>query len=88
LRTTSASAWRARQAQDRLLVAHSELEQRVTSRTRELAQANAELLSQIGERLRAEQQLTYQARHDAPDRTSQPQPVAWKGWRRRLRGRR
>ncbi|GAB3096523.1 bifunctional diguanylate cyclase/phosphodiesterase [Lysobacter terrae] len=54
-----------KQAQDRLLVAHSELEQRVTSRTRELAEANAELLSQIGERLRAEQQLTYQARHDA-----------------------
>ncbi|HEY1141540.1 MAG TPA: EAL domain-containing protein, partial [Lysobacter sp.] len=46
-------------------VAHGELEQRVTSRTRELAEANAELLSQIGERLRAEQQLTYQARHDA-----------------------
>jgi len=54
-----------KQAQDRLLVAHSELEQRVTSRTRELAQANTELLSQIGERLRAEQQLTHQARHDA-----------------------
>jgi diguanylate cyclase (GGDEF)-like protein len=54
-----------KQAQDRLLVAHSELEQRVASRTRELAEANAELLSQIGERLRAEQQLTYQARHDA-----------------------
>lgn len=54
-----------KQAQDRLLIAHSELEQRVTSRTRELAEANAELLSQIGERLRAEQQLTHQARHDA-----------------------
>ncbi|WP_225876249.1 bifunctional diguanylate cyclase/phosphodiesterase [Lysobacter solisilvae (ex Woo and Kim 2020)] len=54
-----------KQAQDRLLVAHGDLEQRVTSRTRELAEANAELLSQIGERLRAEQQLTYQARHDA-----------------------
>ncbi|GAB3383197.1 bifunctional diguanylate cyclase/phosphodiesterase [Lysobacter fragariae] len=62
-----------KQAQDRLLVAHGELEQRVTSRTHELAEANAELLSQIGERLRAEQQLTYQARHDAltglPNRT-------------------
>ncbi len=54
-----------KQAQDRLMVAHGELEQRVTSRTRELAEANTELLSQIGERLRAEQQLTYQARHDA-----------------------
>ncbi|HJW44910.1 MAG TPA: EAL domain-containing protein, partial [Lysobacter sp.] len=62
-----------KRAQDRLLLAHGELEQRVTSRTRELAEANAELLSQIGERLRAEQQLTYQARHDAltglPNRT-------------------
>jgi len=53
-----------KQAQDRLLTAHGELEQRVTSRTRELAEANAELLAQIGERLRAEQQLTYQALHD------------------------
>jgi diguanylate cyclase (GGDEF)-like protein len=62
-----------KQAQDRLMIAHSELEQRVTSRTRELAEANAELLAQIGERLRAEQQLTHQARHDAltglPNRT-------------------
>jgi diguanylate cyclase (GGDEF)-like protein len=53
-----------KQAQDRLLAAHGDLEQRVTSRTRELAEANAELLAQIGERLRAEQQLTYQALHD------------------------
>ena len=62
-----------KQAQDSLLMAHGELEQRVTSRTRELAEANAELLAQIGERLRAEQQLTHQARHDAltglPNRT-------------------
>ncbi|SFK74891.1 bifunctional diguanylate cyclase/phosphodiesterase [Lysobacter sp. cf310] len=54
-----------KQTQDRLVAAHSELEQRVASRTRELAQANTELLSQIGERLRAEQQLTHQALHDA-----------------------
>ncbi|RNF84995.1 EAL domain-containing protein [Montanilutibacter psychrotolerans] len=54
-----------KQSQDRLVSAHAELEQRVLDRTRELAQANAELLEQIGERLRAEQQLTHQARHDA-----------------------
>lgn len=54
-----------KQGQDRLVSAHAELEQRVESRTRELAMANAELLEQIGERMRAEQQLTHQARHDA-----------------------
>ncbi|QDH71837.1 EAL domain-containing protein [Lysobacter alkalisoli] len=54
-----------KRAQDRLVAAHADLEQRVQARTQELAQANAELLEQIGERLRAEQRLTYQARHDA-----------------------
>ncbi|MGQ4659722.1 EAL domain-containing protein [Lysobacter sp. F6437] len=54
-----------KQGQDRLIAAHVELEHRVESRTRELAMANAELLEQIGERLRAEQKLTHQARHDA-----------------------
>ena len=54
-----------KQSQDRLVVAHAELEQRVEERTGELARANAELLEQIGERLRAEQRLTHQARHDA-----------------------
>ena len=62
-----------KQDQDRLVCAHAELEQRVDSRTRELAETNSELLSQIGERLRAEQQLIHQARHDAltglPNRT-------------------
>ncbi|TBR12619.1 MAG: EAL domain-containing protein [Lysobacter sp.] len=60
-------------AQDKLMLAHVELEQRVNSRTRELARANRELLAQIGERLRAEQRLTHQARHDSltglPNRT-------------------
>ncbi len=62
-----------KQAQERLVCAHTELEQRVASRTRELAETNAQLMAQIGERLRAEQQLIYQARHDAltglPNRT-------------------
>ena len=53
-----------KQEQERLILAHSELEQRVDSRTRELAMANGELLEQIGERMRAEQQLTHQALHD------------------------
>jgi diguanylate cyclase (GGDEF)-like protein len=52
-------------AQEKLVQAHSDLEQRVEARTRELARANRELLAQIGERLRAEQRLTHQARHDA-----------------------
>jgi diguanylate cyclase (GGDEF)-like protein len=54
-----------KQSQDRLVAAHAELEQRVQARTRELAMANAELVEQIGERMRAEQKLTHQARHDA-----------------------
>lgn len=53
-----------KQAQDRLVAAHAELEQRVEARTRELARANAELMEQIGERTRAEERLTHQARHD------------------------
>ena len=54
-----------KQAQDRLRAAHAQLEQRVDSRTRELAEANSELREQIGERVRAEEKLTYQAMHDA-----------------------
>ncbi len=54
-----------KQAQDRLVTAHGELEQRVATRTRELAHTNAELVAQIGERVRAEQRLTHQALHDA-----------------------
>ena len=50
--------------QNRLRLAHSQLEQRVTERTRELGEVNQKLLSQIGERLRAEQRLTHLATHD------------------------
>lgn len=52
-------------AQDDLKAAHMELEQRVDERTRELEESNHKLLSQIGERLRAERRLTHQALHDA-----------------------
>lgn len=48
-----------------LRAAHLELERRVEERTFELAEANAQLMAQMGERLRAEQRLTYQATHDA-----------------------
>ena len=54
-----------KRAQEHLKAAHAELELRVAARTQELAGANRELRSQIGERLRAEQRLTHQARHDA-----------------------
>jgi diguanylate cyclase (GGDEF)-like protein len=54
-----------KRAQEHLKAAHSELEFRVEARTQELAGANRELRAQIGERVRAEQRLTHQARHDA-----------------------
>ncbi len=53
-----------KRAQEVLKAAHAELEFRVEARTQELERANRELRSQIGERVRAEQRLTYQARHD------------------------
>ena len=53
-----------KQAQDKLVLAHAGLEQRVSERTRELAEANAELVEQVSERMRAERKLTHQAMHD------------------------
>ena len=54
-----------KRSQEHLKTAHAELEFRVESRTRELESANRELRAQIGERVRAELQLTHQARHDS-----------------------
>ncbi len=59
------SALERKRAQDSLRSAHAALESRVEARTRELETANRELRAQIGERIRAEQRLTYQARHDS-----------------------
>ena len=53
-----------KRAQDTLLATHAELESRVESRTHELADANRELREQVNERLRAEQRLRHQTRHD------------------------
>ncbi|WP_045738734.1 GGDEF and EAL domain-containing protein [Xanthomonas sp. MUS 060] len=52
-------------AQQRIRLAHAELEHRVDERTRELAEVNEQLLAQIAERGLAEQRLTHQALHDA-----------------------
>jgi diguanylate cyclase (GGDEF)-like protein len=54
-----------RRAEDSLRVVSSELERRVEQRTRELAEANAELRRQADERERAEQKLKHDALHDA-----------------------
>ncbi|KLJ02883.1 GGDEF and EAL domain-containing protein [Luteimonas sp. FCS-9] len=53
-----------KRAQDALKAAHTDLEFRVEARTRELESANRELRAQIGERVRAQQRLVHQARHD------------------------
>lgn len=53
-----------KRAQDSLRAAHAQLEFRVETRTRELKEANRELRAQVGERMRAEQRLLDQARHD------------------------
>jgi diguanylate cyclase (GGDEF)-like protein len=62
-----------KRTQEHLKAAHAELESRVDSRTHELENANRELRAQIGERVRAEQRLTHQARHD--DLTGLPNRV-------------
>lgn len=59
------AAFARKRAQDRLVAAHAELESRVQRRTHELADANRELREQIAERVRAEQRLRHQARHDS-----------------------
>ncbi|MGY1459109.1 MULTISPECIES: EAL domain-containing protein [unclassified Luteimonas] len=53
-----------KRSQDHLKAAHAELEDRVDARTRELEEANRELRAQVSERMRAEQRLIDQARHD------------------------
>src|SRR3546814_1995179 len=54
-----------KRAQEHLKPAHTELEFSVEARTRERESTNRELRAQIGERVRAEQKLTHQARHDS-----------------------
>ncbi len=62
-----------KRSQDHLKAAHAELEDRVDARTRELEETNRELRAQVSERIRAEQRLIHQARHDhltgLPNRT-------------------
>ena len=53
-----------KRSQDHLKAAHAELEYRVEARTRELEEANRELRAQVAERMRAEERLIHQARHD------------------------
>ncbi|MEN1928538.1 EAL domain-containing protein [Luteimonas sp. MJ250] len=53
-----------KRSQDHLKAAHAELEHRVDARTRELEDTNRELRAQVSERMRAEERLIHQARHD------------------------
>jgi diguanylate cyclase (GGDEF)-like protein len=59
-----AQALERRQAHESLRLAYAELEQRVASRTSELADANRELLDQISVRERMEHKLKHEAMHD------------------------
>jgi diguanylate cyclase (GGDEF)-like protein/PAS domain S-box-containing protein len=54
-----------RQAQEQLVQARDELEQRVVERTAELATANAQLQGEIFERMQAGQRIWHMAHHDA-----------------------
>ncbi len=53
------------QAEEALIRAHDELEQRVVERTSELARTNTQLQAEIYERLQAEQRIWHVAHHDA-----------------------
>jgi len=59
-----AQALERRQAHESLREAYAELEQRVASRTSELADTNRELLDQISVRERMEHKLKHEAMHD------------------------